>query len=813
MKQLLLVSILFCTACAGWAGTISGIVRTSDKAILPFASVLVKGTPQGTAANNRGEYSLNLAPGNYTLVCQCIGYASQEKTIRVTAKDQSLDFELTPQQYQLQEVVVNNKGEDPAYAIIRKAIATREAHRKEIKQFQCQVYIKGQIQLRHYPRTFMGRKMDFQDGDTSMHKMIFLSETLAKYSVEQPGTEKVEVLSTRVSGRSSGFGLSNPQIISFYDNNIAIGENLNPRGFISPIANGALNYYRYRFAGSYFENGKEISRIEVIPKRKYEPLFSGYIQIIENEWRIQSVDLLLLKENQLQFLDTLRVQQLYVPSGNYEVIKSQVIYPSGKFLGFDFFGSFVQVYDRFDMHPHFARKFFDNTIIRFTDSSNKKTKAYWDSIRPVPLLTEEVRDYKKKDSLEQVRKSPHYLDSLDAKNNRLHPGALLMTGQTFLNRKAKTSFSFPSILSNWNVNTVEGVVWQFTPGFRKRWEGRKFLSISPDIRYGFGNGHLNTSVAAVLGLGKHFGQSFRMSGGTGVFQFNPDNPITPRINTISTLFYEANHLKLYEAAFWQAGYRSGLGKGLTLNAGFQYQDRKPLENLADPLSWRDIPGRDFTPNFPKEVGNANIPRHQASILSLHLFWQPGAKYIELPDRSFSIGSGYPGFSAGITWGIPGLLSSDVDYLHWHFAVHDDVNMNLFGKLEYQLQLSGFLRNKMSYLPDYQHYLGNQTILANQHLEAFQLLPYYAYSNTASFNSSAHLEYHLNGFISNKIPGFKQLNWFFVTGIHYLHVPGKPDYGEFSAGLENIFKLMRVDFVQGIAGSYRPNGLRLTIPFF
>ena len=112
----------------------------------------------------------------------------------------------------------------------------------------------------------MGQKVDFEDNDTSKQKTMFLSETIASYSVQKPDKRKIEVKSTKVSGQSNGYGLSAPEIYSFYENNIKIGDNLNPRGFISPISNNALNYYRYHFEGSFFEDGKEIGHIKVMPK-------------------------------------------------------------------------------------------------------------------------------------------------------------------------------------------------------------------------------------------------------------------------------------------------------------------------------------------------------------------------------------------------------------------------------------------------------------------------------------------------------------------------------------------------------------------
>ncbi|MES2004155.1 MAG: DUF5686 and carboxypeptidase regulatory-like domain-containing protein [Bacteroidota bacterium] len=808
----LILSLFVCMAVD--AAAISGTIKEKNGTPLPFSSILVKGTTQGVSANSKGSYTVQLEPGEYTLVCQYIGHKSVEKKIRVGKADQVIDFELEEQQYSLKEVEVKSGGEDPAYAIIRKAIQKREEHLKEIKKFQCEVYIKGQMQLRSFPKTFFGKKVDFEDGDTSKRRMIFLSETVAKYSVQLPEKEKVEVISTKVSGRSGAFGLSDPQIISFYENNISVGEDLNPRGFISPIANGALNFYRYKFEGTFYESGKEVSRIKVIPRRAYEPLFSGYINIIEDEWRIQSVDLVLVRAQQMQLLDTLRIQQLYVPSGNAWVIKNQVIYPSGKILGFDFFGSFVQVYDKFDMDPKFKPKFFDHTILKFYDSSNKKPASYWDSIRPLPLLAEEMRDYKKKDSLEQVRKDPRYLDSLDAKRNKVRLSGILFAGQSFTVRKRKENIRFESLLSTLNYNTVEGGVVNFSPNYSRRFEGRKFLFINPDLRYGFANHHLNPSLNMGYNFGKKYFQNINISGGRNVFQFNNAGAITQRLNTLSTLFSEANYLKIYQADFLRVGYSAGIGNGLSISGNFQFQDRSPLENLADPVTWKKNHTKSFTPNYPTEITTANMIRNQASMLTVGLIWRPGADYIEFPDRKVGLGSKYPTFTASVTKGINGMFGSDVDYTKWRVGMNDDIDLKLAGKLSYNIVASGFFDAAKTFIPDYLHYLGNQTIFASRELSSFQLAPYYKYSNTAKFNLAAHAEYHLNGLLSNKIPGFKKLNWFFVTGANALHIDKNADYYELLFGIENILKVIRVDFVQGFeSGGGRPSGFRVSLPLF
>jgi hypothetical protein len=808
----LLFSALVLVLClSANAGNISGVIKDQTGGLLPFASVLVKHSTNGTTANNQGYYSLQLAPGNYTIICQHVGYKAEEKTIIVTNADITIDFSLEEQQYNLKDVVVKSGSEDPAYAIIRNAIKNREKHLKEIKRFQCEVYIKGQLKLRDYPKKFMGVNVDFEDGDTSKKKMLFLSETLARYSVEEPDKNKIEVLSTKVSGNSDGFGFASPQIISFYQNIISLGEGLNPRGFISPISNNALNYYKYKFEGTFYENGIEINHIKVIPRRAYEPLFSGYIDIVENEWRIHSVQLQLLKASQMQFLDTLKIDQIYVPAKDVWVIKQQVIYPAGKFLSFDFHGSFVQVYDKFDLEPNFQKKFFNNTLLKIYDSANKKTLQYWDSIRPVPLLEEEVKDYKKKDSLEIVRKDPKYLDSLDRKANKPSLSGIVLSGYNYSIRKKKMDISFDPLLDMVNYNTVEGAVINFSPTIFRSYEGRRSWSFSPTIRYGFSNERVNGHLSGTYNFGKKYFNAFSASFGRKVFQFNNAQPITPRSNTYATLYWRNNFMKIYEAAFAKASFSKGFGDGFNVRLSAEYQDRVPLENTTD-YSWRKADVSSFTPNYPTELTSQNITRHQAVITNVAITWQLGMKYVEIPGRKIGIGSKYPTFGLALTQGVKGLAGSDVDYTKWKFTVNDNLNLKLGGKVNYRLAAGGFLNSASVFLPDYTHYQGNRQSVAAPYLASFQLMSYYGFSNTAKLYTEAHVEYHLNGLITNKIPLVKKWNWFFVTGTNALFINKNSYHSEVFFGIENIFKVFRVDYIYAFEKHQNTNGIRFSIPF-
>jgi len=658
------------------------------------------------------------------------------------------------------------------------------------------VYTKGIFRLRDYPNKIMGKKLDFGDGDTSKQKIIYLSETISSYSVDKPNNTKIEVLSSKVSGDVNGFGLAAPQFYSLYSNNINIGAGLNPRGFISPISDNATNYYKYKYEGAFFEDGRQINKIRVTPKRKYEPLFSGYIYIVEGEWRIHSVKLTLTKESQMEYLDTLRLEQIYTPATkDVWVIQSQVIYPAAKIFGVDGYGSFINVYSKFDPNPDFPKKYFSNTVLEYKDSSRRKTDEFWDDTRPVKLMEEEVKDYRKKDSLEQLSKNPVYLDSIDRKNNKITLTGIILGGMDFNKEKRREEYHIKSLTEIVSYNIVEGLTLNAGVTYVKRIDssiGRRRLRITPNLRYGFSNHHFNAYISGNYTFGKKYVSSIAVSGGKRVFQFNNASPIGTRNNTFSTLISERNLMKLYEALYFNATYSKGIGSGLTWSIGIQYQDRMPLDNTTD-YSFKDVKDREFTPNYPYEVVSSNIFKHQAFSANFGIAWQPGARYIQLPDQKINIGSKWPTMSLVYIHGFNGVLGSDVNYGKWKFSLSDVVRFKLLGVFNYRIGAGGFLSNKKVGVIDYQHFNGNLSKFATEYLNSFQLLPIYEFSNTSKFYTVLHVEHHFNGFLTNKIPGLKKLNWYLVGGANTFHV-NKTDYLEVFGGFENIFKILRVDYV-------------------
>ena len=847
MKRLLwFFSIIFCT---GWARAehLTGTIRDEKGNALAYASILVKGTTRGVTAGSDGRYSIELSRGEYTIICQYVGYERQEKHVSIADADVSLNFQLARQQLSMAAVVVRPGGEDPAYEIIRHAIKKRRDYENPLDSFTVEAYIKTLIRSRGLPNKIFGQRIEANDKkdlgvDSAGKGIIYLSESLTKVAFKRPNKIKLEVLSGRESG-SNGFGFTIPTFINFYSNNVnALGDQMNPRGYVSPIADGALNYYRYKFMGSFFVDGQEINEIQVIPRRKFEPVFSGTIDIMEGSWRIYSLDLRLVKESQLQILDTLEIKQIHAPvaapdnasgmgsgargrkAGDTWLVKNQVIYFTFNILGFDAVGNFLDVYNNYDVAPVFKRRFFNNVLMHYDTAGNKKTKLYWDSIRPVPLEPDEKINYIIRDSIYAYNRDSmgtgKNRDSLLKKQGHVTAGQILFTGfdRSDFRQPRPLRYSMDPLVGKLNYNTVEGIDMEASGSVRKTLGSGRELSFSPHIRYGFHNTHLNPWAELTLTKRSFSMQgedesasrtSWTLAGGRQVAQYNPDDPISPGMNSLYTLLDKRNYMKIYEKYFVSLRAGKRFDNGMRLNVQASYEDRMPIDNTTN-WSLIKFDNRAFTPNYPViEQSGAPFYRHQAVLTTATLQYQPGQRFIEFPDRKMSIGSKYPTFAVSYTKGWEGILGSDVNFDKWQFSVWDGMNFKLLGLMRYKFAVGGFLNAWKVFAQDFQHFDGNQTIAAGEYLNSFQLAPYYTNSTTASFYATGHIEHHFNGLLTNKIPVFRRWNWNLVGGVNAFYIRYDNHYEEMSWGLENIFKILRVDFVMAwMNGSYYQSGVRI-----
>lgn len=818
-------SILFSLVSS--AQFVSGTVKNERGEPLPFSSIIIKETAQGVTSNNNAQFKLNLPSGKYTVVCQHIGYEQQVKKINLEG-DINIDFVLSEQKLMMEAFVVNSKGENPAYRVIRKAIAKRDYYHNQVNTFSCDIYSKDVIRLRKLPSKIFGQKVSNEDKnqmnlDSSGSGIVYLSENISKAYSKQPDKFKMEVLSSRVSG-SKGFGFAFPAFIDLYANNVTVFDGgFNKRGFVSPIAEGALRFYQYKMLGTFEENGKTVYSIRVTPKRKYEPLFSGVINIVDETWSIYSTTLEVTKESQLELLDTLKITQQYVTlANNVQRIGKQVLYFNFNLFKLDVVGDFLSVYSKFNINPEFDKKHFDRIFIKYDTAVNKKPKSFWDTIRPIQLDTAEIIDYQFKDSVLKRELDSAFskknIDTLKKQQGKLKPFKVFLSGinRTHYTTKRKYNWGISAMVPMLQYNSAEGAVGQFNPYlniYSKKLKAN--ISAYTNIRYGFSNEHWNAHAGIVFkkknsdDVNDASRTTLSISGGTRVSQYNNHVPVDPFVNTISTLFNGLNVMKIYENTFANINLVKKYENGIQLTTEVLYENRRPLSNTTSYTIKASDRSR-LTANYPFEVVAIDeLVRHQAFIASVGISFQPGLRYIQFPRNKMSIGSKFPVFSLKYTKGISGILGSDVDFDKWSFDVKGTQNLKLMGKLNYKFVTGGFINTKQVFVQDYRHFNSTDIRLSSNYLNGFRLMGSYLNSNAANLCSEAFIEHHFNGLLTNKIPLFKRLNWNLVSGVNAYYISENNHYQEWFLGLENIFKLFRLDLVSGYQnGKYNKTSLVL-----
>jgi len=629
--------------------------------------------------------------------------------------------------------------------------------------------------------------------------VIYLSESESKYHFRKPNDEKEIMFSSKVSGDNAAFSFNqlSDMKFNFYENLVYI-DALSDRPFISPINENAFLSYRYHLLGTIYEDGKMINKIEVKPKRKTDPCFHGIIYIQENTWRIHSADMYLTKDAKIDFVDTLLIRQMHAP-----VKGDSVWMPIGmnfgfyfKFLGFKGDGYYNAVISDYEINPVFPKKFFKNEVLKVEEEANKKDSGYWKENRPIPLTKEEIDDYRKKDSLEKRRNTKEYKDSIDKRANRFKLTSLLM-GYHYQNTYRKINFSTSGIVnSGIQYNTIEGVNAGMTMSLNKEYEDFREHNFSAAARYGVANylwgGSLHWDYFQKPEKFRHFTAHVQSL----VQQYNPSGPVSPIVNTAYTLFLNDNFLKLYKKTSASFTFRQELVNGLMFYATGEYAERDPLRNTS-PYLILDDTNKLFTSNDPSYpfTHDSLFTSNNALVLDVIFRIRFKQKYYTLPHRKINTGSKYPNIFIAYRKAIPA-LNARADYDLAMINIEDDIRLGLFGTFAYRLKGGYFLNSKKMYFMDYRHFNGNQTVVATgDYLNSFKLLPYYTYS-TNKYYGEAHAEHHFNGFIFNKIPLIKKTKLQEVAGFHALFNDKLSNYYEINFAIENIFKVMRIDYVMG-----------------
>jgi len=817
MKNSILFAILFFSITS--FAQIKGTITDEKGNPLPYVSVLEENTYTGTTSNEQGKYQLNVKEvGKNKITFQYLGFKTQKIAVTADSKTIILDVKMQEESFNLNEVIIDPKN-NPANAIIKNAIANKKENSEKTSRYRADFYSKGIFKVKDLPKKILGQKIDLGEDmasnlDSTGTGILYLSETISKVTFEKPNKLKENIIASKISGNNRGYSYNTAALSTydFYDNTLDFDIKL-----ISPIANNAFSYYNYKLEGTFFDdNNNEIHKIKVTPKRDKEPVFEGYIYIVDDSFAIYALDLDIKgyrMKNEFTEIMTIKQSFSYNATNKIWSKNAQTLSFNAGIFGVKFSGQFNYIYSNYEFPYSFEKKTFGNEIVAFDLNANKKDNDFWNQIRPIPLTLEENADYTKKDSLQTIRKSQKYTDSIDAKRNKFKIWDILK-GYEYKNTFKKYSFEYDGLLNitSLSFNTVQG--FNFDSGFSfKKWneENGKSTAVKTTFNYGFSDERFRVTGEFNHKFNNINYAAINVSGGTKVAQFNSAEPISKFVNSISSLFFKDNYIKLYNLEFAQANYSQDIANGINLNAKVGYEQRKPLFNTTDYSFFKkDDVYSSNNPLAPNDFETPAFDPHHLFKANLTARINFGNKYISRPDGRYNFKNDkYPmvflafekAFAAN---------EKKYEFERLGAAVQYDLSLGNKGLLGMNLRAGKFFNAENISFIDYRHFNGNQTHIgtSDRYLNIFNLMPYYANSTNDSY-FEMHLEHNDMGFIMNKIPLLNLLKSTMNLGFHSLSIPNRKPYSEFTIGLDNLgfgkFKLFRIDYVRSYQSGIEQNG--------
>lgn len=818
MKKItsILFLFLYCYSFSQIKGTV-----TDDKGNpLAFVNIFEENTYNGTTTNEKGNFILNVKTENPTLVFQYLGYKSVKKSLTKNQFSDSVEIVLVEENITLNEVVIN-KGDNPANEIIRNAIRNKKSNSEKASKFTADFYSRGIFRVKNLPKKILGQKIDFFDEiiDSTRSGILYLSETVSKVTFQKPDKLKEVIIASKVSGNDNGFSFNSASSANFdfYDPYLEFDANI-----ISPIADNAFNYYKYKFEGSFFnENRQQINKIKIIPRRDTEPVMSGYIYIVDDSYAIYATDVKMTgSQMQNPALNSLTLKQNFSYNTNTKVWtkNTQTLDFDAGMFGVNISGGFTYVFTNFEFKEKFEKKTFTAEVIKFEENANKKEDSFWNTIRPVPLTEEESTDYVKKDALQEKKKSQVYLDSIDKKKNKF--GFMdILNGYTYSNSFKKWSINYNGPLLNTSFNTVQGFNTSIGLSFFKNNEDKKtYYQFGSNVAYGFSDEVFRPTAYFSAKLNNKTKTFVSVIGGNVATQFNPEEPISKIANTISSLLFKNNFMKLYEKNFITANFSREMFNGLNMTFALEYAERKPLFNTTDFVVIKN--SKLYTSNnplLPLDESSAAIDRHNLVKLNVSGRIKFGQQYVTRPDGKYNLGNDkYPTLLLGYEKGFAASQDS-YNYNKVTARIIQNLSIGNKGETGINIRAGKFFNAEGISFVDYKHFNGNETnvMIGSSYINSFYLLPYYQSSTNDSY-VEMHFEHDDKGYIMNKIPLVNKLKSKLMLGFKNLAIPERKPYQEFSVGLSNLgfgkVRFFRIDYVRSYQGNYIGDGVMFGLNF-
>ena len=769
---------------------------------LPFVNVSFKGTTVGVITDFNGKYFIQTKQPVDSLIFSYVGYDKESYKVQKNSF-QIINTSLNPSSVQLQEIVVL-PGENPAHKFLRKIDANRNRNNIErYETYSYEVYNKMEIDLSNIDEKFKKNVLfnqfqfvfDYVDTSAITGKSylpVFITETLSDYYYQKnPKKQKEVIHGSNISGvkdeKISEFTGQMYLQVNIYENFISIFG----KGFVSPIASFGKMYYKYYLVDSAYLDNAWCYQISFKPRRKQEPTFTGDFWVHDTTYAIKKVNIRIEKDANINFVNDFYAEM------EYQKVQDSLWFLKREHYFIDFniaekttgiFGRKTTSYRDVSLNFNVPDGFFNPKVAQETitkDSVNDKGDEFWAENRHEFLTKKESSIYKMVDSIKQV---PIFQTWIDVVNT-------LITGHYVIG-----FFEIGPYFKLYSFNAIEG--------HRFRFGGRTSNDFSTDVMF-------TTHIA--------YGEKDeRFKGAFGAIYMLDKNP---RRSTGFDIKHDMEQLGISQNAFTQDNIlasflRRTYNKKLTMvNEASVFYEHEWYQGFSNTitLDTRRVFGTEYVP-FDEVTGldTASYSTVSSTEIKLNTRFAYNEKFLMGEFERVSLGTKYPILNLDLIIGLNNVLKSRHEYYKIHASVDHKFNLNPFGRFRYIID-GGYYLGKAPY-PLLQLHEGNETYAYDDY--AFNMMNYYEFVSDKYV--SLFVEHHFEGFFLNRVPLFRKLKWREVVAAKGLvgrvsqrnkeamifpdNLRGlKEPYMEASVGIENIFKLFRVDAMWRLSYLQDPSG--------
>jgi len=798
--------LLFVLSLSGYSGiaqmtSVKGKVTDagSGKA-LPFVSVSFPGVPGGVYSDEHGNYLLTTDTPADSVAFSYFGYKPVKKPVK-KGLVQEINVALQAQATTLKAIVVTNK-EDPAYAVVRKAVKEKDKYNKEklnAYEFQSQTRIFASFDKipKKLKKNKIGQELttlldSLKSDKDSTSLPFFASEAISRYyHRNNPEKATEHILATKVSGVFVDDGSFISQIIGSSFQNYNFDKNwvnIVQKDFISPIADGAMGFYEYQMLDTLTNDSLPVYEIRITPKRKQDLAFSGKIWIQESTYALTRIEAEIGKQANLNFISHIKINQELQPTvagawlPNYTEVGITFSGLSENWAGLQ--TDFKSFNSDFKVNLPKDPKFYDTPIVVESDASAKDT-LFWEKNTTNPLTEEERGVFALIDSVKHLPTVKTYVEILDIAVNGYFDAGKIDIGPYL--------YAFA-----WNK--VEGC--RFRAGFRtnadfsKKWIFKGYLAYgTKDAKFKYkGN-------ASYIFDRKQWTQ-------LGIdYKYDIDQVALPedKLDDNNNLFL----------AFTKWGTLVGPTYNTSLSVNFFRQFSKDFSQRI--LLQR----KNYSPIFPYAFypNGSNKPTDiiKTSEVSLESRYAKDEIMVINDNQRISLGTkSWPVFKLKYTLGLPSLFNSNTQYQKLDLSISDNFKLGSLGRSYYDFT-AGKIFGAVP-LPLLEVFVGNESPFYTT--AGFNLMNYFEFVNDEFVTLK--YRHYFEGLLLNRIPLIKKLKWrtLVSASIAYgglsnankmLSAPfdasgnptlpfsslGNKPYVELGYGIENIFKVFRVDFFHRI----------------